>query len=67
MFQNKLLRRICGPKGKKSNKYRRKLEVRIFIICIFAGCYYADQIKKDEMEGHVERMGAMRNAYKISV
>jgi hypothetical protein len=48
MFQNRLQKIILGPAGEE---YWINFEVRIFIIC-----YYADHIKKNEMEGHVERM-----------
>lgn len=54
----------------RENKWQeavRNYMVRNVIIILFTKNYYSYEIMEDEMDGRVERMGEMRNAYNILV
>jgi hypothetical protein len=62
-FENRVLRRILGPKRDKVTGGWKKLHDEEL-----HNLYnHNDQVKKYEMVGHVAQMGEKRNAYRILV
>jgi hypothetical protein len=58
--ESRVLRRIFGPKREEvARDWRRPRNKELTKYC------HADQVKEDEMVGHIERMGEMRNVYKL--
>jgi hypothetical protein len=66
MFENRVLRRILGPKWDEVTGERRKLHNEELHI-LYSSPYIIRQIKSRRMRwaGHVARMGEERNVYKV--
>jgi hypothetical protein len=61
VFENVVLRRIFGPKREGMKGRWRKLHNKEFqnLRQLFIKYYYRDQMKEDEIERNVARMGEM--------
>jgi hypothetical protein len=67
---NRVLRRIFEPKGRKLWGARENCIMRNFMACMmlwYTRCYLGNQIKVVRWAGHMACMGEMRNAYRILV
>jgi hypothetical protein len=68
VFENRMLRRIFGPKMEEVvGGWRRLHNEELHNLYASAYIISLDEVKEDEMGGHVAHMGEMRNAYKILV
>jgi hypothetical protein len=70
VFENRVLRRIFGPKRDEvTGDWRKVRNEELHIIYSSLGMPVISIIKSGRMRwtGHVARMGTMRNAYKIFV
>jgi hypothetical protein len=67
VFENKVLRRICGPKGDEVTGGRRKLHNEE--LCgLYSSPSIIRMIKlRMRWAGHIARMGAERNMYRLLV
>jgi hypothetical protein len=62
VFENKVVWRIFGPKiDEVTGDWRKLHNEELFLL---AKHKQNDQVKEDEMAGHVARMGENRNAYR---
>jgi hypothetical protein len=59
VFENRVLKRIYGPKRDEVTEAWRNCVIMNFIICTIRQIYN-DQIKEDAMEGRVRRIGEIR-------
>jgi hypothetical protein len=66
VFENRVLRRIFGPKRDEVTEGWRKLQTVPYFVFFNKNCK-SDQIMKDEFVGACIVHGGMRNAYKILV
>jgi hypothetical protein len=61
VFENRVLRRILGPKRDEITGEWRKLHEELHDL------YSGDQIEKMRWAGHIARLGEMRGAYRVFV
>jgi hypothetical protein len=68
MFENRVLRRIFGPKREEATEGRRKLHnEELHNLYSSPNIIRVFRIRRMKLEGHVARMSVMRNAYKYLV
>jgi hypothetical protein len=67
VFENRLLRRIFGPKREKWQEAEEDYKMRSFITCTLHQMFRVIDSRRMEWVGHVARVGEERNAYKILV
>ena len=63
VFENRMLRKILGPKKNKQQGTGQNCTVGRFIICILHQIYLVDQIKKHEMGRSCGKYGTDRKVY----
>jgi hypothetical protein len=67
VFENRVLRRIFGPKREEAARGWRRVHNDLQILNASPNIIAVIQTRRMRCAGHVARMGQMRNAYKISV
>jgi hypothetical protein len=63
VFENRVLRRILGPKGRKWGETGEDCIMRGFITCTLHQILLVIISRRVRWAEHVARMGEMRNAY----
>jgi hypothetical protein len=66
VFENRVLRRIFGPKREVTERWR-KLHEELHNLYSSPSINRVIKLKSMKLAGHVERMGEKRNAYRILV
>jgi hypothetical protein len=68
VFENRMLRKICGPKREEgAGEWRRLHNEELHNLYISQSIIRVIKSRRMRGAGHVARMGQMRNAYKIFV
>ena len=65
MFENRVLRRIFGPKVDDVTREWEKLHNEGLNGLCSTQYYSGDKIEKNELGGHVARMGEKRGVYRV--
>jgi hypothetical protein len=68
MFENKMLRRIFGPKGDEvTGEWRRPHNQGLYDMCSSPNFIRVMKSRRMGCAGYVARMGERRNAYRVLV